>query len=259
MLLRILLLFGLLGFSCATHAQQNVNDILKNIILDKCDLYEDSSCTDGELQKAFYDALNQQTKTAIISRSTDNYSIIANMFYKNDSLVADKTLLYLTNKQLITGQKGKAIENEDTMQRKVVFLNYDIDKEAKTMLPNTTNERTVPLLYLEETFSIKKCLRFSSDEKIKKCTLNDMYKHVVNNFDTSSMQNLGLEGTRTRVQADFFVNTEGAIEDITIKAPHSLIKKEVEHILKSYPKLRPGSYAGNAVRSKVTLQMNLSF
>jgi len=65
--------------------------------------------------------------------------------------------------------------------------------------------------------------------------------------------NLGLKKGPHRIFIHFTVDTKGYLTDIQIKAPHPVLTKEIERVLKKLPVLIPGRQRGKVVKTRYAL------
>lgn len=91
------------------------------------------------------------------------------------------------------------------------------------------------------------------EEKRKKCFSENISKFVNKNFDLEMISNIGLpEGTH-RLAAQFFINTEGKVENIKVRGDYLEVNKELERVLSLIPTVEPGRQNGEAVTTIYSL------
>lgn len=89
-------------------------------------------------------------------------------------------------------------------------------------------------------------------EGLKNCFILSIQKHVNANFNTKKATTLGLKG-RQEIIAKFYIDTNGEIINVNVRAPHTELKVETERVLHSLPKLTPAMKDGKAVSVKYVL------
>ncbi len=77
---------------------------------------------------------------------------------------------------------------------------------------------------------------------------NKLRKYVHNEFDSDIGKNEFLTGTQ-KIYTQFEINTEGKVQNIEVRAPHSLLEKEATRVIKKLPVLIPGKYQKQSVRT----------
>lgn len=85
------------------------------------------------------------------------------------------------------------------------------------------------------------------------CFFKKLDEHFNKNFNIDITKNLGLSSGKKKVFVSFNIDTNGNVADINVKAPHEIIKKEVEQIMSSLPKMSIGENDGKPVKVKYTL------
>lgn len=85
------------------------------------------------------------------------------------------------------------------------------------------------------------------------CFFKKLEEHFNRNFDENIAKNIGLKSGKMKVFVSFNIDTNGKVADINVKAPHELIKNEVEQIINSLPKMSIGENDGKPVKVKYTL------
>ncbi|TXD53292.1 MULTISPECIES: M56 family metallopeptidase [unclassified Polaribacter] len=91
----------------------------------------------------------------------------------------------------------------------------------------------------------------------KDCFSKSVQKHFSRNFDADLPKSLGLTTGRKRVFIGFKIDTEGAIVDVQVRAPHEDIKAEVLSAMSSLPKMIPGEQDGNTVAVKYSIPFTI--
>ena len=66
-------------------------------------------------------------------------------------------------------------------------------------------------------------------------------------------------GGKLKAAVMFVVNEQGEIEKVKARAPHPLISKEIEEIIKLLPKLVPGKLKGKPTETLFSLPIIIDF
>ena len=80
----------------------------------------------------------------------------------------------------------------------------------------------------------------------KKCTSEEIQKHVLKNFNANLASDLGLEG-KQRISTMFKINKQGEIVDIKVRAPHPELEEETKRVISLIPQLVPGKHNNKEV------------
>lgn len=88
----------------------------------------------------------------------------------------------------------------------------------------------------------------------RKCFNSEMQGHLDKHMNAEMMRKLKLK-KRGKIQiiALFTIDMLGKVKVESIKAPHTMIKKEVERVLKLLPRMKPGRHKGLNAETKYTL------
>jgi len=81
---------------------------------------------------------------------------------------------------------------------------------------------------------------------------NEIKAFVSKNFDTTIGKKMGLSGVY-RIYSRFEIDKEGRIQDLKIRAPYPKLEEETNRVITSIPKLIPGTYNNQPVRTLYTL------
>ncbi|MFK2818691.1 M56 family metallopeptidase [Flavobacteriaceae sp. LMIT009] len=98
----------------------------------------------------------------------------------------------------------------------------------------------VPYNVIDEPPVFKGC---EDKDKIqqKKCTSEEIQKHVLKSFNANLASNLGLVG-KQRISTIFKINKLGEITDIKVRAPHTALEEETKRVISSIPQMVPGKH-----------------
>ena len=92
---------------------------------------------------------------------------------------------------------------------------------------------------------------------LKACFSKKVQKHFLRKFNAELPNELGLDAGRKRVFIGFKIDRSGNVVNITARAPHPKIKKEVIKVMKMLPKMKPGRQRGEAVGVKYSIPFTL--
>ncbi|MFD2915120.1 energy transducer TonB [Psychroserpens luteus] len=116
------------------------------------------------------------------------------------------------------------IEGEKGIYEDIVFGMLDVEKPIE--FPNTPTN-------------------LSRNEK-QNYFNSKMNELVTKNFNIAISKDLGLKG-KQRMQAQFTVDTLGAINDIKVRGPHKLLEEELLRFMNLLPKFIPAKHEGRKV------------
>ncbi|TCI92150.1 energy transducer TonB [Tenacibaculum sp. M341] len=92
-----------------------------------------------------------------------------------------------------------------------------------------------------------------SKEELKKVFEEKMKDFVINNFDASIAQNLGLSIGKKRIAFQFTIDSLGNVIDIKVRAPHPTLKNHTLKMVQKLPKFHAGEHQGEKVSVTYTL------
>ncbi|WP_420571889.1 M56 family metallopeptidase [Kordia sp.] len=96
------------------------------------------------------------------------------------------------------------------------------------------------------------CENEGTQKEIKKCSSQNVARHVNMEFDTKLAEGLGLTGVN-KIFAQFVIDENGDIAGVNARAPHPALKTETERVIRTLPKFSPGMKDGKAVSVKYVL------
>lgn len=91
----------------------------------------------------------------------------------------------------------------------------------------------------------------------KDCFNKNIQNHFSRQFNSDLPNKLGLSSGRKRILITFTIKNTGFVEDILVRAPHPLIKKEVVRVMELLPKMKPGKQRGKNVNVKYAFPFTL--
>ena len=89
-------------------------------------------------------------------------------------------------------------------------------------------------------------------EAQKKCMIEMVTKHVVQNFNTKVADSLELSG-RMKIVSMFRINNKGVVENVKARAPHPALEEETIRVLEMLPEMIPGMQSGKPVNVPFSL------
>jgi protein TonB len=89
-------------------------------------------------------------------------------------------------------------------------------------------------------------------ERAVECTQEQLDQFAKYHFNTALFRGINLNERRIRIYSMFTVTETGAIENISVRAPHPVLAREMERVLALLPRLRPAREAGEAVSATYT-------
>lgn len=101
----------------------------------------------------------------------------------------------------------------------------------------------------------KGCKDISKVEN-RACFDRKMKRFVQKKFDAEIADGLNLSHGDYRIFVQFIINENGDVVDIKVRAPHPMLHKEVESMIKKLPQFTPGKVGGENVKVKYILPIN---
>jgi protein TonB len=154
-------------------------------------------------------------------------------------------------------EKGKNEEIETNIViAKVppVILNAD-DILVLHILDEDPIIEDVPYTTIQNAPVFKGCEGLSKTEN-KVCFDKKMKLFVQRNFNAGLANELGLNAGKYKIQTQFLIDEKGNVIDIKIRAPHKLLEKETERLVKKLPKFTPGQQQNRFVRVRYALPIS---
>lgn len=109
----------------------------------------------------------------------------------------------------------------------------------------------VPFLVIEDVPVYPGCS--GNKEELKNCFTKKIKEFFVDQFNVGLAEELGLSEGKKRIIVIFRIDKTGNVADVTAKAPHPRIQKEVVAIIKRLPQMVPGRQRGTPVGVRYTL------
>ena len=104
---------------------------------------------------------------------------------------------------------------------------------------------SIPYAVIDQVPVFPGCETSSASDQ-KKCTTDNIAKHVNLNFNIKLAETIGLKG-KQRIIAAFKIDREGHIVDVKARAAHPDLEDEAIRVIKSLPKMIPGEQDGKKV------------
>lgn len=119
-------------------------------------------------------------------------------------------------------------------------------RDSKNNKGSIDDSASVSFAIVEKVPIYPGCENLSKDES-RSCFSKNIQNLVVDNFNFSLPNELGLPKGKNRSIITFTINKSGGIENINVTANHPRIKDEMERIMYLLPKIKPGSQRGKPV------------
>ncbi|MCF6297275.1 MAG: M56 family metallopeptidase [Flavobacteriaceae bacterium] len=92
----------------------------------------------------------------------------------------------------------------------------------------------------------------------KRCFIENIQKHVGENYNTSISKNLELGKREKKIYVQFVIDKTGNIVNIRSRAAHKNLEVEAIRVIESLPQMKPGEHNGKKVGVKYTLPITLN-
>ena len=125
---------------------------------------------------------------------------------------------------------------------------------------NKTIVKCDPIFKFERIPVYNGCEKSNSIADARECLNTKINEHISRNFDVRVASKTKLNPGTYRLSCMFFINKEGEIVDIQIKAPNEKIKEEAERVIKKIPVFKkPAMRNGKPVTAKYSLPIVFKF
>ena len=143
------------------------------------------------------------------------------------------------------------VEDEEEIEETVIeSTETDEDEEIveieEVEVEEVEEDVEVPFTIIENVPVFPGCERKKNNTDRKKCMQEKIAKFVQKKFNSDLAADLGLTG-RQKILVAFKIDKSGSIVGVRARAPHPALKKEAEKVIKSLPKMKPGSQRGKNV------------
>ncbi|PID68195.1 MAG: hypothetical protein CR968_02755 [Flavobacteriia bacterium] len=132
-----------------------------------------------------------------------------------------------------------------------VFQSEQHQKNAESSIEkvdaNQNKDKGIQFAIVDEVPVFPGCT--GSKEVLRRCFMDEVKKHVNENYKTFTAETLGMEaGTKQRVSVMFIIDKTGNIIDVKAKAPHELLEQEAIRVIKLLPQMKPGKHQGKVIK-----------
>lgn len=124
---------------------------------------------------------------------------------------------------------------------------------SKNKENNLADVKVIPYAKIKETPIYPGCESLQDESKRKSCFISKITKHISDNFNAKSLQNVGLTSGSKRISVQFIIDQNGNIADIKTRAPHPKLQEEAIRTIKLLPQMKAGFQDGK----KVAIRYNL--
>ncbi|MGY5353651.1 hypothetical protein [Wenyingzhuangia sp. IMCC45467] len=135
------------------------------------------------------------------------------------------------------------VNTKDFRVAKVDFINNETDFKKSENLYVIIDEQPI----IEGSY--ENCENPNS----KQCFYKKLSEHIVENFNLSNFNNIGLEKKKYRIITNFTVNKNGGISDIIVNHENEIVINEITNLLKSLKIEKSGFNDGIAVDVKFAI------
>lgn len=109
----------------------------------------------------------------------------------------------------------------------------------------------VPFFIIEKVPVYPGCK--GDNDALRLCMQKKIQEYVAKNFNSNLSQDLGLPLGKKKIFVSFIIDRQGGISSVRSRAPHKRLEKEAERVIRSLPKMKPGTQRGRKVRVKYSL------
>ena len=120
---------------------------------------------------------------------------------------------------------------------------------------NSNSKKDIPFTIINTVPIYPGC---AGDKKEKnKCLNVSMQQFLAKNFDFSLPNKLDLPVGKYKFWISLVVKSSGYTEAIKVQAPHPDIVKELKRVVSTFPKMKPATQRGKAIRVRYTLPLTV--
>lgn len=149
------------------------------------------------------------------------------------------------------GDQIKVIDNgeKDIKETKNVVITKEGEPDSDLSLDDIdyeTDEKVFSIIGVETVPLYPGCEGLVTNKEKIDCFSAQLNRIISKNFNTTLGSEFGLTG-KQRIHLAFKIDKQGNITDIKTRAPHPILAKEAERVVKLVPKLKPGAQSGRPV------------
>jgi len=148
-----------------------------------------------------------------------------------------------------------ALSSTSSNQKVIISssLFIKIDRNNKTLIPLYDYKAKRQSFSVPDKFAIYLgCEDETTFATQRKCFGTSISKHVSDNFDFTIVEKLEIEGS-VKMYVSFTIMEDGSLTKVNVRAPHPMLVREVERIIKMLPEIQPASSKGTPVSIPYTL------
>lgn len=154
--------------------------------------------------------------------------------------------------KLLPQMKAGVQDGKNVAIRYNIPIVFKIEGENDTITSkkkenSLTNDKIISYANIKETPIYPGCESLQEESARKGCFRGKITKHISDNFNAKSMQNLGLPFGSNRISVQFIIDRSGNIVDIKARAPHPKLQEEAIRTMKLLPQMKAGVQDGKNV------------
>lgn len=180
----------------------------------------------------------------------DNFEVAPEVFkiYKEEIKVEVKQ----NQKKILTDEyvkvKDEFIEKKlaDIITQDQNFTDKPVKIEDVIVDKAPVDLPPIPFNRIEKVPVFPGCEKANTNEERKKCFSKKVTKLIQKKFNPNLASDYGLSGFQ-RIYVQFKIDKTGKITEIKTRAPHSVLEKEAERVVKKIPIMKPGLQRGKPV------------
>jgi len=219
-----------------------------------------TSCEDTTIE----DADNTEQKSELMSdldmleaakeklRELNRFSVSNKILTKAE--FEERNLIYDELAEILNKSDGKLTTTVErpTYEEYLEKSRNKIKKMQQNMEITEIENEAVEFRILDKVPVFPGCESYGTLEELKKCFVQNIQKHIAENFDVNRAQNTNLSGTQ-RIFAQFLIDKNGDVVNLKVRAPHPDLQAAAEEAINTLPKLTPGMKDGKPVSVKYIL------
>ncbi|MCH2192902.1 M56 family metallopeptidase [Kordia sp.] len=219
-----------------------------------------TSCEDTTIE----DADNTEQKSELMSdldmleaakeklRELNRFSVSNKILTKAE--FEERNLIYDELAEILNKSDGKLTTTVErpTYEEYLEKSRNKIKKMQQNMEITEIENEAVEFRILDKVPVFPGCESYGTLEELKKCFVQNIQKHIAENFDVNRAHNTNLSGTQ-RIFAQFLIDKNGDVVNLKVRAPHPDLQAAAEEAINTLPKLTPGMKDGKPVSVKYIL------
>jgi hypothetical protein len=172
-----------------------------------------------------------------------------------NSIKKDYLIITVTSKDDISEEEfSRLVRSTSSLIFKGITNTGDFKGARADFLNTTSNTEKSKIVFeiIDKAPILKGCKKNATNKALKKCFNEKLMSHIQKNFDPSVFNNIGLEKKQHKAITNFAISEKGTVINIVVEHEISVVRNEIEQLMKSLKVKKPGFNNGKPVKIQYT-------